>query len=301
MKELFLILLVFLVIKCIKVVPVGYEWVVEVLGKRKKEPLKEGIHFLLPGFNKIRAKVSMKEQFIDILLENTITKDNIKITLYIVVFYKVVDSIEATYSLIDIKSTIIDLIRQITKNIVKTYNLDQTFSSRDRLNNEIRENVELEINDKGCWITRVEIKKIKIPEDIRKNKEMELEKRRKELNNNSLENSNNKLESDIWCKNFKSAWQNKNLEKLITLFSSNITYYKDSNTRLYSITDIKEEWQEIFGEDYTRIDYEIICKENKSFVAKYILDGKRTTEIIFKVDLDQDGLCKYINKWGEIV
>lgn len=168
---LFVIILLF---KCIKVVPEGYEWIVEDLGKKRDVTLKPGLNFIVPFYSNVRAKVSMKEQTMDVPPQGVITKDNVTITIDTVVFYKVTDPISAVYGIEDLRRSISYIAQTTTRDIVGKMNLDDTFSSRDQINSQLRESLDIATDPWGCKVTRVEIKDINPPKDIRDSMEKQM-------------------------------------------------------------------------------------------------------------------------------
>ena len=169
-----LVLIVVLAIKCIKVVPEGYEWIVEDLGRKRDITLKPGLNFIPPFYSNIRAKVSMKEQTMDVLPQQVITNDNVTIIIDTVVFYKVTDPIKAVYAIEDLRKSISYIAQTTIRDIVGKMNLDDTFSSRDIINAQLRESLDIATDPWGCKVNRVEIKDINPPKDIRDSMEKQM-------------------------------------------------------------------------------------------------------------------------------
>lgn len=168
------ILAVIILIKCVKVVPEGYEWIVEDVGKKRDITLKPGMNFIPPFYSNIRAKVSMKEQTMDVPPQGVITKDNVTITIDTVVFYRITDPIKAVYAIEDLRRSISYIAQTTIRDIVGKMNLDDTFSSRDRINEQLRESLDLATDPWGCKVNRVEIKDINPPKDIRDSMEKQM-------------------------------------------------------------------------------------------------------------------------------
>ena len=173
-----LVLIVVLAIKCIKVVPEGYEWIVEDLGRKRDITLKPGLNFIPPFYSNIRAKVSMKEQTMDVLPQQVITNDNVTIIIDTVVFYKVTDPIKAVYAIEDLRKSISYIAQTTIRDIVGKMNLDDTFSSRDIINAQLRESLDIATDPWGCKVNRVEIKDINPPKDLRDSMEKQMNSER---------------------------------------------------------------------------------------------------------------------------
>ena len=97
-----IILLVLL--SSIKVVNTGYLYVVERLGQFHKI-LEPGWHFVIPGVDFVRKKVSTKQQILDVPPQSVITKDNVKISVDNVIFYKMLNAKDAVYNIEDYKQS----------------------------------------------------------------------------------------------------------------------------------------------------------------------------------------------------
>ena len=171
---IFVILVFILLIKCVKVVPEGYEWIVEDLGRKRDITLKPGLNFIPPFYSNIRAKVSMKEQTMDVPPQQVITRDNVTITIDTVVFYKITDPIRAVYAIEDLRRSISYIAQTTIRDIVGKMNLDDTFSSRDSINEQLRTSLDIATDPWGCKVNRVEIKDINPPKDIRDSMEKQM-------------------------------------------------------------------------------------------------------------------------------
>ena len=161
-----LILLIVLLFKSIKVVRESEVYIIERLGKFHKVA-NAGLTIIIPFIDTVRSVVSLKEQTMDIPTQGVITEDNVTIKIDTVVFYQIVDPARAVYEIQSLKKGIEYLAITTIRDIVGKMPLDSTFSSRDLINNQLR-NLLDEATDKwGCKVNRVEIQDINPPEDIR--------------------------------------------------------------------------------------------------------------------------------------
>jgi regulator of protease activity HflC (stomatin/prohibitin superfamily) len=126
-----LILLVIL-FSSIKVVNTGYQYVVERLGQFYKV-LEPGWHLTIPFIDFVRRRVSTKQQILDIEPQNVITKDNVKILIDNVIFYKIMNAKDAVYNIENFKSGIVYSTITNMRNIVGNMTLDEVLSGRDIL------------------------------------------------------------------------------------------------------------------------------------------------------------------------
>jgi regulator of protease activity HflC (stomatin/prohibitin superfamily) len=157
----------------IKVVNTGYVFVLERLGQFHKI-LEPGWHFTIPFVDFVRKKVSTKQQILDIEPQNVITKDNVKISIDNVIFYKVMDSRDAVYNIESYQSGIVYSTITNMRNIVGDMTLDETLSGRDQINNKLLQVVD-EITDAyGIKILSVEIKNILPPNEIQQAMEKQM-------------------------------------------------------------------------------------------------------------------------------
>lgn len=177
MDRLFFIIILILIIAglvtSIKVVNTGYVFVLERLGQFHKI-LEPGWHFTIPFVDFVRKKVSTKQQILDIEPQNVITKDNVKINIDNVIFYKVMDSKDAVYNIENYKSGIVYSTITNMRNIVGDMSLDDVLSGRDQINNKLLQVVD-EITDAyGIKILSVEIKNILPPAEIQQAMEKQM-------------------------------------------------------------------------------------------------------------------------------
>ena len=165
----FIIVIVFFAIiafSSIKVVEQSTVFVVERLG-RFSGVLNAGVHILIPFFDKVRARVSLKENTMDVPPQGVITKDNVNITIDTVVFYQITDAQKAVYEIEDLRAGVRYLATTTLRDIVGKMDLDSTFSSREEINLKLRQTLDEATDKWGCKVNRVEIKDINPPTDIR--------------------------------------------------------------------------------------------------------------------------------------
>ncbi|SHH16636.1 SPFH domain-containing protein [Thermosipho atlanticus] len=167
MYILFLIIILFLLILAasgIRIVRPYERGLVERLGKFRKE-VKAGIHFIVPFFDRMQ-KVDLREHVIDVPPQEVITKDNVVVTVDAVIYYEITDAYKAIYNVSSFEFATVKLAQTNLRNVIGELELDQTLTSRERINAKLRTVLDEATDKWGIRITRVEIKKIDPPKDI---------------------------------------------------------------------------------------------------------------------------------------
>ena len=177
-----LIIIVSVIAFAIRIVPQSKAYVVERIGAYNRT-CSVGLHILVPFLDRVANKVSLKEQVVDFAPQPVITKDNVTITIDTVVFYQITDPAKAVYEIQSLKKGIEYLAITTIRDIVGKMDLDETFSSRDGINSQLRTILDDATDRWGCKIDRVEIKDITPPADIRDamEKQMNAERNKRAL------------------------------------------------------------------------------------------------------------------------
>ena len=157
-------------------------YVIERLGRFYKVA-DAGLTIIIPFFDHVRSVVSLKQQTMDVPPQGVITKDNVTITIDTVVFYQITDPAKAVYEIQNLKKGIEYLAITTIRDIIGKMDLDETFSSRDGINTQLRVVLDEATDRWGCKVDRVEIKDITPPADIRDamEKEMNAERNKRAL------------------------------------------------------------------------------------------------------------------------
>ena len=177
-----LAIIVIIAFMSIKIVKQSEVYIIERLGKFYKVA-DAGLTIILPFFDHVRSVVSLKQQTMDVPPQGVITKDNVTITIDTVVFYQITDPAKAVYEIQNLKKGIEYLALTTIRDIIGKMSLDETFSSRDGINNKLRIVLDEATDRWGCKVDRVEIKDINPPADIRDamEKEMNAERNKRAL------------------------------------------------------------------------------------------------------------------------
>ena len=174
------ILLIF-VLSCVKIVSEANQYVIEFLGKYSRT-MNAGINFKLPFFEKVAKKVSLKEQVVDFPPQAVITKDNVTMQIDTVVYFKISDARQYAYGVSNPMQAIENLTATTLRNIIGDLELDDTLTSRDTVNTQMRTILDEATDAWGIKITRVELKNIMPPREIQDamEKQMKAERDRRE-------------------------------------------------------------------------------------------------------------------------
>ena len=165
----------------IKIVPQAHEYVIELLGKYKTT-WAAGFHILIPFFEHISRRITLKEQVLDSPPQPVITKDNVTMQIDTVVYFKVFDSKLFTYGAVNPISALENLTATTLRNLVGELELDGTLTSRDTINAKMTEILDEATDQWGIKVSRVELKNIIPPKEIQvaMEKQMKAERDRRE-------------------------------------------------------------------------------------------------------------------------
>ena len=139
--------------------------IVERLG-RYKETLQPGLKFLVPFIDNLAVKVDMRERVLDIEPQPVITRDNVTVTVDAVIYYYVAEAKAVTYEVANFGMAVSKLAQTNIRNVIGEMSLDETLTSRERINTALRETLDEATDSWGVKVTRVEVKEIEPPRDI---------------------------------------------------------------------------------------------------------------------------------------
>ena len=176
-----LILIIWIVLSCIKIVPQAQAYVVERLGAYQST-WSVGLHFKMPFIDKVAKRVLLKEQVVDFAPQPVITKDNVTMRIDTVVFYQITDPKLYTYGVENPIMAIENLTATTLRNIIGDLEFDQTLTSRETINTKMRASLDIATDPWGIKVNRVELKNIIPPAEIQNamEKQMKAERERRE-------------------------------------------------------------------------------------------------------------------------
>ncbi len=152
--------------KTIRIVPQKTAFIVERLGKYQLT-LEAGFHILIPFLDKVSYKHSLKEQALDVMPQQCITKDNIAVEVDGILYLQIVDPKKASYGINNFKFASTQLAQTTMRSVIGKLELDKTFEERENINNVIVDAVDKASDPWGVKVTRYEVKNIIPPVSIK--------------------------------------------------------------------------------------------------------------------------------------
>ncbi|MGI8542621.1 MAG: SPFH domain-containing protein [Aridibacter sp.] len=179
--------------KTIKIVPQSSVLLIERLGKFSRVA-RSGLNIIVPFFEAPRAvywtnsrpgitSIDLREQYIDLPPQPVITRDNVTINVDSVVYWQITDPAKAVYEITDLVGSIVQLTITGMRAVMGEMDLDHTLSSRDQINSKLQYILDEATDKWGVKVTRVDVKNINPPEDVRitMEKQMTAERNRRAL------------------------------------------------------------------------------------------------------------------------
>ena len=176
-----LVILIAVFVPCITIVPQAKAYVIERLGAYQAT-WDVGFHIKLPIIDRVAKRVNLKEQVADFPPQPVITKDNVTMSIDSVVFYQITDPKLFVYGVERPMLAIENLTATTLRNIIGDMELDQTLTSRETINTQMRAALDLATDPWGIKVSRVELKNIVPPAEIQSamEKQMKAERERRE-------------------------------------------------------------------------------------------------------------------------
>jgi regulator of protease activity HflC (stomatin/prohibitin superfamily) len=176
------VLVLLVIVKNIYIVQQSQAYVVERLGAFQSV-WEVGLHFKIPFIERVAKKVSLKEQVMDYPPQPVITKDNVTMQIDTVIYYQITDPKLYTYGVEHPMSAIETLTATTLRNIIGDLELDQTLTSRDTINSQMRVILDEATDPWGIKVNRVELKNILPPADIQNSMEKQMKAERERRQN----------------------------------------------------------------------------------------------------------------------
>jgi regulator of protease activity HflC (stomatin/prohibitin superfamily) len=175
------VLALYLIIVNIRIVPQSQSFVIERLGAYKQS-WDTGLHVKVPFIERVASRVSLKERVVDFAPQPVITKDNVTMMIDTVVYFQITDPKLYTYGVESPINAIENLTATTLRNIIGDLELDESLTSRDLINTQMRAILDEATDPWGIKVNRVELKNILPPKDIQDamEKQMRAERERRE-------------------------------------------------------------------------------------------------------------------------
>jgi len=186
-------IVLYITAKTIRIVPQATVLIIERLGKFDRLATS-GLNLITPFLDRPRGvywsglragsiQIDLREQFTDLAPQPVITRDNVTILVDSIIYWQITDPIKAVYEVNDLVGGIIQLTITAMRNVIGELDLDHALTSRDTINSRLRGTLDDATHKWGVKVTRVELKNIKPPEDVRitMEKQMTAERNRRAM------------------------------------------------------------------------------------------------------------------------
>lgn len=170
---LIVVVAVVIVLRTVRIVPQQTAQIVERLGGYNKT-LTPGIHFLVPFVDKVRANIDLREQVVSFPPQPVITSDNLVVSIDTVIYYSVIDAKAAVYEIANFIQGIEQLTVTTLRNVIGSLDLEQTLTSRDQINGQLRGVLDEATGKWGIRVNRVELKAIDPPHSVQDSMEKQM-------------------------------------------------------------------------------------------------------------------------------
>jgi regulator of protease activity HflC (stomatin/prohibitin superfamily) len=170
---LIVLLAVVFAVTSLKVVSQASVKVIERLGRFHKIA-ESGLNIIIPFVDSVRGTLDLREQINSVEPQPVITRDNVTMEVDCVVYWQVLDPTKATYEVSDLRRGLDQLTLSGLRNVIGELDLDHTLTSRDTINTKLRAAMDQATDRWGVKVTRVELKNIEPPPDIKQTMEKQM-------------------------------------------------------------------------------------------------------------------------------
>ncbi len=170
---LILIFVIVALVKAVRIVPQAVAIIVERLG-RYSRTLEPGLHLLVPFIDRVRASVDLREQVVSFPPQPVITSDNLVVSIDTVIYFQVTEPKSAVYEIANYITAIEQLTVTTLRNVIGSMDLEQTLTSRDQINGQLRGVLDEATGRWGIRVNRVELKSIDPPPSVQGSMEQQM-------------------------------------------------------------------------------------------------------------------------------
>ena len=166
-------LAIFAVIRSVRIVPQARAGIVERFG-RYHRTLHAGLNVVVPFIDRLRPLIDLREQVVSFPPQPVITRDNLVVGIDTVIYFQVTDPKAATYEIANYVAAVEQLTVTTLRNVVGGMDLETTLTSRDKINSELRKELDEATGRWGLRVGRVELKAIEPPASIQGSMEKQM-------------------------------------------------------------------------------------------------------------------------------
>ncbi|MCC2333452.1 SPFH domain-containing protein [Cellulomonas wangsupingiae] len=170
---LVLVFVVVALVRAVRIVPQAVAIIVERLGRYHKT-LDAGLHLLIPFIDRPRASVDLREQVVSFPPQPVITSDNLVVSIDTVIYFQVTSPKDAVYEIANYITGIEQLTVTTLRNVIGSMDLEQTLTSRDQINGQLRGVLDEATGKWGIRVNRVELKAIDPPASVQGSMEQQM-------------------------------------------------------------------------------------------------------------------------------
>ena len=160
------LLVVLTVLRSVRIVPQARARNVERFGRYRKT-LEPGMNFIIPFIDRVKKEIDLREQVVSFRGQPVITEDNLVVLIDTVLFFQVTDPRAADYEIVNYIQAIEQLTATMLRSVIGSMDLEQSLTSRDKINNMLRGVLDDASGKWGIRVTRVEIKAIDPPKSVK--------------------------------------------------------------------------------------------------------------------------------------
>src|ERR1700746_2271529 len=154
------------VVRSVRIVPQARARNVERFGRYRKT-MEPGISFIIPFVDRVKPLIDLREQVVSFTGQPVITEDNLVVQIDTVLFFQVTDPRAADYEIVNYIQAVEQLTATMLRSVIGSMHLEQTLTSRDKINTLLRGVLDDASGKWGLRVTRVEIKAIDPPKPVK--------------------------------------------------------------------------------------------------------------------------------------
>ena len=167
------LIVVITVLRSVRIVPQARARNVERFGRYRKT-LEPGMNFIIPAIDRVKKEIDLREQVVSFTGAPVITEDNVGVLIDTVLFFQVTDPRAADYEIVNYIQAIEQITATMLRSVIGSMDLEETLTSRDKINNALRGVLDEASGKWGIRVTRVEIKAIEPPKSVKEAMEKQL-------------------------------------------------------------------------------------------------------------------------------